>query len=70
MNKPVKIDIIIIVIASISIISSLFLTTYGFYETFKNIKISIYMVIGPILFLLSIFLFSIGYIKIKVYKKD
>ena len=69
MNKQVKIGIIIIIISSICIISSLFLTSYGFYEVFKNLKFSIFMVLGPLLFLLSIFLFGIGYIKIKVYKK-
>ena len=70
MNKQVKIGIIIVIISSIAILSSLFLTSYGFYEVYKDFKFSIYMVIGPILLLLSMFLFGIGYIKIKVYKEE
>ena len=70
MNKQVKLGIIIIIISIISILSSLFLTSYGFYEVYKNLGFSIYMVIGPILLLLSMFLFCVGYIKIKVNKEE
>jgi len=70
MNKQVKLGIIIIIISIISILSSLFLTSYGFYEVYKNLDFSIYMVIGPILLLLSMVLFCVGYIKIKVNKEE